>query len=38
MKLFENGLDGRAYLLKDRIEDRAQLLDAVQAGTRSSST
>jgi DNA-binding NarL/FixJ family response regulator len=31
MKLFENGLDGRAYLLKDRIEDRAQLLDAVEA-------
>ena len=31
LKLFESGLDSRAYLLKDRIRDRAQLLDAVDA-------
>lgn len=31
LKLFESGGDSRAYLLKDRIRDRAQLLDAVRA-------
>jgi DNA-binding NarL/FixJ family response regulator len=31
LKLFESGSDSRAYLLKDRIRDRAQLLDAVDA-------
>jgi len=29
LKLFEGGCDSRGYLLKDRIRDRAQLLDAV---------
>jgi DNA-binding NarL/FixJ family response regulator len=29
LRLFEDGADGRAYLLKDRIRDRAQLLHAV---------
>ena len=31
LKLFESGTDSRAYLLKDRIRDRAQLLDAIEA-------
>ncbi len=31
LKLFESGSDSRAYLLKDRIRDRSQLLDAVNA-------
>ncbi|MBV9604282.1 MAG: response regulator transcription factor [Solirubrobacterales bacterium] len=31
LKLFESGSDSRAYLLKDHIRDRAQLLDAVRA-------
>jgi DNA-binding NarL/FixJ family response regulator len=31
LKLFEKGSDGRAYLLKDRIRDRRQVLTAVQA-------
>lgn len=31
LKLFENGCDGRGYLLKDRIRDRRQVLDAVVA-------
>src|SRR5690349_13799558 len=31
LRLFENGSDSRAYLLKDRIRDRAQLVDAVEA-------
>jgi DNA-binding NarL/FixJ family response regulator len=31
LKLFESGSDSRAYLLKDRIRNRAQLLDAVEA-------
>lgn len=31
LKLFESGSDSRAYLLKDRIRDRAQLLDAITA-------
>jgi DNA-binding NarL/FixJ family response regulator len=30
LKLFESGSDGRGYLLKDRIEDRAQMLRAVR--------
>jgi len=29
LKLFESGCDSRGYLLKDRIRDREQLLDAV---------
>jgi DNA-binding NarL/FixJ family response regulator len=29
LKLFEGGCDSRGYLLKDRIRDRAQLLEAV---------
>jgi DNA-binding NarL/FixJ family response regulator len=31
LKLFESGSDSRAYLLKDRIRDQAQLIDAVGA-------
>lgn len=30
LKLFADGGDGRGYLLKDRIRDRAQLLNAVE--------
>jgi DNA-binding NarL/FixJ family response regulator len=30
LRLFEAGSDGRGYLLKDRIRDRAQLLQAVR--------
>jgi DNA-binding NarL/FixJ family response regulator len=30
LKLFDDGADGRGYLLKDRIRDRAQLVDAVK--------
>jgi DNA-binding NarL/FixJ family response regulator len=30
LRLFEDGADSRAYLLKDRIRDRAQLLHAVK--------
>ena len=30
LKLFESGCDGRGYLLKDRIRDRSQVLQAVQ--------
>jgi len=30
LKLFQGGCDGRGYLLKDRIRDRDQLLQAVQ--------
>ena len=29
LKLFESGCDGRGYLLKDRIRDRRQVLEAV---------
>ncbi len=31
LKLFEAGCDGRGYLLKDRIRDRRQVVDAVEA-------
>jgi DNA-binding NarL/FixJ family response regulator len=31
LKLFEDGCDGRGYLLKDRIRDRTQVIDAVRA-------
>jgi DNA-binding NarL/FixJ family response regulator len=31
LKLFEGGSDSRAYLLKDRIRDRVELVNAVQA-------
>jgi DNA-binding NarL/FixJ family response regulator len=31
LKLLEQGSDGRAYLLKDRIRERAQVVDAVRA-------
>lgn len=31
LRLFEGGSDGRAYLLKERIVDRAQLTGAIQA-------
>jgi DNA-binding NarL/FixJ family response regulator len=31
LKLFESGCDSRGYLLKDRIRDRRQVLDAVTA-------
>lgn len=31
LKLFEDGCDSRGYLLKDRIRDRRQVLDAVTA-------
>jgi DNA-binding NarL/FixJ family response regulator len=30
LKLFESGSDGRGYLLKDRIRDRRQVLEAVR--------
>jgi DNA-binding NarL/FixJ family response regulator len=30
LKLFEDGSDSRGYLLKDRIRDRAQMLEAVR--------
>jgi DNA-binding NarL/FixJ family response regulator len=30
LRLFQDGADGRGYLLKDRIRDRAQLLQAVK--------
>jgi DNA-binding NarL/FixJ family response regulator len=30
LKLFESGCDGRGYLLKDRIRDDAQIIDAVR--------
>jgi len=30
LALFESGSDGRAYLLKERLHDRAQLLSAVE--------
>jgi DNA-binding NarL/FixJ family response regulator len=30
LALFESGSDGRAYLLKERLHDREQLLDAVE--------
>ena len=31
LALFESGSEGRAYLLKERVGDRAQLVDAIQA-------
>jgi DNA-binding NarL/FixJ family response regulator len=31
LKVFERGCDGRAYLLKDRIGNRKQLVDAIEA-------
>lgn len=31
LKLFESGCDSRGYLLKDRIRDRQQILDAIVA-------
>jgi DNA-binding NarL/FixJ family response regulator len=31
VELFESGSEGRAYLLKDRIGDRSELLDAIHA-------
>jgi DNA-binding NarL/FixJ family response regulator len=31
LKLFEDGCDSRGYLLKDRIRDRTQVVDAVRA-------
>jgi DNA-binding NarL/FixJ family response regulator len=31
LKLLEDGTDGRAYLLKDRVHHRGQLVDAVRA-------
>jgi DNA-binding NarL/FixJ family response regulator len=31
LELFELGSEGRAYLLKERVGDRGQLVDAVQA-------
>jgi DNA-binding NarL/FixJ family response regulator len=31
LKLFEDGCDSRGYLLKDRIRDRTQVIDAVSA-------
>lgn len=31
LRLFESGCDGRAYLLKDRIRDRDQIVDAALA-------
>ena len=31
LRLLDPGSDGRAYLLKDRVHDRAELLDAIEA-------
>ena len=31
LRLFESGSNGRAYLLKDRVHNRAELLDAIKA-------
>ena len=31
LRLFDSGSDGRAYLLKDRVHNRAELLDAIEA-------
>ena len=31
LELFESGSEGRAYLLKERIGDRAELVAAIQA-------
>ncbi len=31
LELFESGSEGRAYLLKERVGDRSQLVDAIQA-------
>jgi DNA-binding NarL/FixJ family response regulator len=31
LRLLDPGSDGRAYLLKDRVHDRAELIDAIQA-------
>jgi DNA-binding NarL/FixJ family response regulator len=31
LRLFEFGSEGRAYLLKERVADRSQLVDAIQA-------
>jgi DNA-binding NarL/FixJ family response regulator len=31
LKLFETGSDGRAYLLKERVSDRLQLVTAIEA-------
>jgi DNA-binding NarL/FixJ family response regulator len=31
LKLFESGSDGRAYLLKERVSDRLQLVSAIEA-------
>ena len=31
LALFEHGSDGRAYLLKERLQDRAALLSAIRA-------
>ena len=31
LRLFDSGSDGRAYLLKDRVHNRADLLDAIKA-------
>ena len=31
LQLFESGSEGRAYLLKERVGDRGQLVDAIQA-------
>jgi DNA-binding NarL/FixJ family response regulator len=37
LKLFEGGGDGRGYLLKDRIRDRRQVLDAIHSVAESGS-
>jgi len=37
LRLFESGSDGRAYLLKDRIGNRAELVDAIEAVARGDS-
>jgi DNA-binding NarL/FixJ family response regulator len=31
LELFESGSDGRAYLLKERVRDRSELVEAIQA-------
>lgn len=38
LKLFEDGCNSRAYLLKDRIRDRRQLIDAIHAVADGGST
>jgi len=37
LRVFESGSEGRAYLLKDRIRNRAELVGAIEAVARGAS-